>query len=312
MIGNGMDRKAIERLREQVTCAAVLENAQFAVDAKESTRRAVKYRRGGEIIIVTHKGRGWFDPLSDRKGDVFELAKYLDRVGFREGFDRVAELVGFMPSLPASRPSSSKSDTDISLSERWQSRRVPRRGSPTWCYLSDERALPSHIISGVVASDRLREGPHGSMWAAHTDEAGAIVGWEARGPRYRGFASGGSKILFRLGMADALRICVVEAAIDAMSLAAIEGLRDGTLYLSTGGGWSPATEDAIRGIASRQGTRLVSAQDANSQGDQYAERVRTLADEVGCEWMRLRPPREDWNDTLRAERRGSRRTLGKM
>ncbi|MEY9625453.1 hypothetical protein ABIA27_000488 [Sinorhizobium fredii] len=70
------------------------------------------------------------------------------------------------------------------------------------------------------------------MWAAHTDNAGAVTGWEARGPEYRGFASGGTKGLFRLGPDTALRLAVTEAAIDAMSLAAIEGLRDGTVYLS--------------------------------------------------------------------------------
>jgi hypothetical protein len=30
------------------------------------------------IIIVTHEGRGWFDPLVDgAKGDVIALAKYV-------------------------------------------------------------------------------------------------------------------------------------------------------------------------------------------------------------------------------------------
>ena len=35
-----------------------------------------------------------------------------------------------------------------------------------------------------------------------------------------------------------------------MSLAAIEGQRPDTLYVSTGGGWSPATDEAIRDLAS--------------------------------------------------------------
>ncbi|MCV9947577.1 hypothetical protein [Rhizobium sp. BT-175] len=59
-----MNRRKIEALRDQVSCAAVLEQAGFAIDVKESTRRAIKCRRGREIIIVTHEGRGWFDPLS--------------------------------------------------------------------------------------------------------------------------------------------------------------------------------------------------------------------------------------------------------
>ena len=87
-------------MRQRVSCAALLEKAGFAVDAKESTRKAVKYRRGAEIVIVNHEGRGWFDPLSDAKGDVFGLAEHLDGVPFTEALDHVASLVGFILQDP--------------------------------------------------------------------------------------------------------------------------------------------------------------------------------------------------------------------
>ena len=98
---------------------------------------------------------------------------------------------------------------------------------------------------------------------------------------------------------DALRICLTEAAIDAISLAALEGLREGSLYLSTGGGWSPATEAAVRSLASRSGAQLLAATDANAQGETFAGRLRDIAEEASCEWFRLTPPAEDWNDALR-------------
>jgi len=69
-----MEKQKLEELRDRVPCAALLEQAGFAIDVKESTRKALKYRRGAEIVIVIHGGRGWFDPLSDAKGDVFGLA----------------------------------------------------------------------------------------------------------------------------------------------------------------------------------------------------------------------------------------------
>ncbi|WP_221117424.1 MULTISPECIES: DUF3991 and toprim domain-containing protein [unclassified Rhizobium] len=294
-----MDRKDIEALRERVSCAAVLERASFAIDMKESTRRAVKFRRGSEIIIVTHDGRGWFDPLSDAKGDVFGLVEHLDHVGFLEGAGRVAELVGFAITEPEWQRQETGHDYDLSLPERWQARRRPWPGSSTWAYLHGERFLPASLLRAAIRQDRLREGPYGSVWAAHADNAGAVTGWEARGPEYRGFASGGAKVLFRLGPGTALRLAVTEAAIDAMSLAAIEGLREGTLYLSTGGGWSPSTEAALRQMASRPEVVLVAATDANAQGDIFAERLRALAYEVGCDWSQLRPPEEDWNETLK-------------
>ncbi|WP_336510020.1 DUF3991 and TOPRIM domain-containing protein [Agrobacterium tumefaciens] len=231
-----MEKQKLEELRDRVPCAVLLERAGFVTDVKESTHKALKYRRGAEIVIVIHGGRGWFDPLSDAKGDVFGLAEHLDGVTFVEALDRVANLVGVIATDPVwSRPARSLAHS-ISIPERWAKRRSPWQGSMTWRYLRTERCIPVTVIRQAIRSDVLREGPYGSMWAAHVNDDGAVTGWEERGPDWRGFSSGGSKILFRLGSSNALRLCVTEAAIDAMSLASFEGLREGSLYLSTGGG----------------------------------------------------------------------------
>jgi len=298
-----MKREEIEKLREAVSCAVVLEQAGFAVDTKESTRRAVKFRRGAEIIIVTHEGRGWFDPLSDDKGDVFALSCLLEHLSFLEAVDRVGELVGYRAApILWKTPSSKVEPADILT--RWQGRRLPATGSGAWRYLCWSRAVPISILRSAIAQGIVREGPFGSMWAAHTDSAGLVVGWEERGPDWHGFSTGGSKVLFRLGAQDALRLCVTEAAIDAMSLAAVEDLRDGTLYLSTGGGWSPKTEAALVALLARPGAELVCATDANDQGDAFARRLADLAVQVNRPCLRLRPPADDWNEVLQARKRG--------
>ncbi len=297
-----MEQRELEELKGRVLCAAVLEKAGFAIDLKESTRRAAKHRRGSDIIIVIHGGRGWFDPLSDAKGDVFSLIQHLDGVGFTEVLERAAGLVGFRPAeLAWQRPRTQR--PDVSLAERWLARRALRPGSATWRYLRHERHLPDSVLRAAIRQDRLRVGPHGSVWAAHVDDGGIVTGWEERGPAWRGFSTGGAKILFRLGAPEGLRLCVTEAAIDAMSLAAIEGLRDGSLYLSTGGGWSPATQAALKTLAARPGIKLVAATDANSQGEAYAGRLREVAETAGCDWSRLRPPGDDWNDALKEKAR---------
>ncbi|HRX80433.1 MAG TPA: hypothetical protein P5307_15280, partial [Pirellulaceae bacterium] len=95
-----MKQSELEELKVKVACGAVLETAGFAIDKRESTRRAVKYRRGDDIIIVIHGSKGWFDPLSDAKGDVFGLVEHLDRVPFAAALSVVADLVGFIPSTP--------------------------------------------------------------------------------------------------------------------------------------------------------------------------------------------------------------------
>lgn len=289
-----MKRREIGYLKSRVSCAGVLGTTGFAIDIRESTRRAVKHRRGSDIIIVIHGGRGWFDPLSDAKGDVFSLIQHLERVSFAGALDRAGELVGFVPAAPRFPRAPQGQGLSASLAERWRKCREPRPGSATWRYLHEERALPEMILRAAMRQDRLREGPHGSMWAAHVDDDGGITGWEERGRKWRGFSTGGTKVLFRLGAADARRLLVTEAAIDAMSLAALEGLREGSLYLSTGGGWSPATEAALRRLAARPGALMIAATDANAQGEVFADRLRAIAGMAGCDWFRLTPPAEDW------------------
>lgn len=297
-----MEREEIEALRVSVSCEAVLERAGYQIDLKQSTRLAVKYRRGSEIVIVTHRGQGWFNPLGDEKGDAFRLVMYLERISFSEATRRVADLVGIEPS----RPEWKRLPPDVSsasILDRWNERRAPGPGSPVWNYLCNARSVPKNIVRFGIRQGLLREGPFASMWAAHVDTHGTIVGWEERGPDWRGFATGGSKILFGLGSADATRICVTEAAIDAMSLAALEGLRENTRYLSTGGGWSPATDKALFELAARPGIRLVAATDNDSQGEIYAGRLRVVAEAAGCDWGRLCPPVSDWNEALKARTR---------
>lgn len=298
--GITMDRQDVQDLRTRVPCAAVLETAGFAVDLKESTRRAIKYRRAAEIIVVIHDGMGWFDPLSEAKGDVFSLVEHLHGFAFPKALDEVSALVGFVPNEPAWQRVPRERKPEVPIPQRWRPRRKPWPGSNTWRYLRDERCLPEHILRTAIRHDLLREGPRGSMWAAHLDGDGAITGWEERGPEWRGFSTGGAKVLFRFGPIHALRLCVTEAAIDAMSLAALESVRPDSVYLSTGGGWSPATIAAVRALAVRPGVLLVAATDNNAQGERYAERLETAASKADCDYERLRPGKVDWNADLKA------------
>lgn len=306
-----MEKYQIEDLRGRVTCAAVLEEAGFALDPRESTRRALKYRRAAVIIIVIHEGRGWFDPLSDAKGDVFALVAHLHGESFPETLDRVAGLVGVQANEPLWRRPRRDVATDVSIAERWRARRAPWPGSATWRYLRDERGLSEFVLRAAIRQNLLREGPKGSMWAAYTDDDGALVGWEERGSRWRGFSTGGMKVLFRFGSADASRVCVTEAAIDAMSLADLEGVRPDSLYVASGGGWSPATEAALLWLASRPETLLVAATDADAQGEIYAERIGKMAEETGCRRLRLSPVQRDWNLMVQ-EKTGKKGTVGGM
>jgi hypothetical protein len=302
----------IEWLKAGVSCAALLERLPpvWRLDHAESTRRSLKYGRGaGKILIVNHDGRGWWDPLSERKGDIFTLVRHLDPgLSFGAVCLVLRGFVGIAPAFPEAIRTRRTRTLPIPIAMRWKRRPPLSRGSPAWLYLTGQRGLPERILIAAGMADVLREGPHGSAWFAHRDEAGILTGIEMRGPAWRSFSAGGGKTLFRLpgGQGRPTRLAVCEAAIDALSLAVIERERRDTIYAATAGGMGPATVAALQlllhGLAADPAGILIAATDADIAGRRHAARLAGLATEAGVPFDRLLPPEglNDWNDAIRA------------
>lgn len=304
----------LDLFRAQVSCAAVLENLDqpWRLDRPESTRRALKYRRGeGEVLIVTHEGRGWWDPQSSAKGDIFTLVQYLDpTLNFGHVRQVLRRFVGVTPRYtPAERQRGGKGDTP-SVGERWASRPRLRPRCAAWQYLAGERALPTPVLTAAAEQDIIRDGAYGSAWFAHRGRR-QVSHVEIRGPSFKGSLKGGHKTLFRFrpGVTETRRLVIAEAPIDALSIAAIEQLRTDSLYVATGGGMGPGTLAALQAMCAELAVRpdsvVESAADANRAGDRYAERHAEIAQAAGVPFRRLRPPEGlDWND-VQKQGRGS-------
>jgi hypothetical protein len=302
----------IEWLKAGVSCAVLLERLPppWRLDRAESTRHSLKYRRGeAEILIVNHDGRGWWDPLSDRKGDIFTLVQHLDpELSFGAARRLLRDFVGIAPTFPEAVRTRRTRASSLSVVQRWERCQPLSHGSPAWLYLARQRGLPERILVAAHAADALREGPHGSAWFAHRDGAGLLTGIEMRGPAWRNFSAGGGKTLFRLpgGPGHLTRVAVCEAAIDALSLAAIEGDRRDTLYAATAGGMGPATIAALQqlllDLMTDPAGLLIAATDADTAGRRCATRLAGMATEAGVRFDTILPPDglNDWNDALRA------------
>ena len=132
------------------------------------------------------------------------------------------------------------------MQERWDARPRLRRGSAAWSYLAETRCLPPDVLAAAADADVVREGFSGSAWFAHRHD-GSVQHIEVRGPNFKGSLRGGMKTLFQFGGVGegSSRLAVTEAPIDALSLAAIEGVRSDTLYVATGGGMGAGTVQAI-------------------------------------------------------------------
>jgi Toprim-like/Protein of unknown function (DUF3991) len=302
----------IELLKAGVSCAALLERLPpvWRLDRVQSTRRSLKYRRGDdEIVIVNHDGRGWWDPLSDRKGDIFTLVRQLEPgLTFGEARRLLRDFVGIAPTFPAALRARRMQVAPVPVALRWERRRPLSRGSSVWRFLMEQRGVPETVLIAAREADAIREGPRGSAWFAHWDNAGLLTGIEMRGPAWRGFSTDGAKTLFRLrgGPGPLSRVAVCEAAIDALSLAAIERMRDDTLYAATAGGMGPATLAALEQLLSTLATDpaglLIAATDADPAGRRYAVRLQAMAMAAAVRFEAILPPDglNDWNDALRA------------
>ena len=305
------DHTEIEELKAAVHCATVLEHQipPWRLDRRASTCRALKYRRGeGEIVIVNHDGRGWWDPGdAQAKGDVFSLVQYLQpELNFGEVRRCLRMLAGVQPTYLEHLRSRSRQGPAIPVLKLWRSRPPLTPGSPSWAYLAITRKIPAPVLEHARKLDMIREGPRGSAWFAHTDHAGRLTGIEMRGLHWRGFSADGGKTLVRLPVGHPCpRLVVLEAPIDALSLAALEGLPIGSLYVATTGGMGPGTIEALEQLlearAGEQAAMLLVATDADAAGDRHAEVLARMAGCKGIRAQRLRPPHPgaDWNDMLR-------------
>jgi hypothetical protein len=301
----------LDQFRQRVSCAVLLERATppWRLDRKGSTRRALKYRRQeGEVVIVNHDGRGWWDPQGSAKGDVFDLVQFLDPgLNFGQVRKALRPFVGLSPTYPEALPRRAVSQPDQAQAERWVARPRLTPGSRAWDYLAGPRAIPRNVLLAASEADAVRDGAYGSAWFAHRDETGRVCHIEVRGPDFKGSLRGGTKTLFRLvGGCSPTRLAVLEAPIDALSLAAVENIRRDTLYVATGGGIGPGTLDALRAVSillRPDAGILVSAADANKAGDRFASQHQAIAAEAGIAFERLRTASGmDWNDVLRQGR----------
>ena len=304
----------LEQFRNEVSCAALLEGFGpiWRLDRKESTKRALKYRRGeGEVLIVNHEGRGWWDPQSSAKGDIFDLVQFLDpSLNFGQVRQVLRRFVGVAPRFPDAYRRALDSKPALPVALRWAKQPRVHRGSPAWIYLTASRCLPPVILAAADAADIVSEGPRGSAWFVHRGAGGEVTHVEVRGPDFKGSLTGGTKTLFELAGSNQRhpRLVLAEAPIDALSVAAIEGLRADTLYAATGGGMGPGTIAAIErllaGMAPQPGAILVSAADANHAGERYAARHAELAAAAGVAFERLAPPPgRDWNDVIQIRKK---------
>ena len=302
----------IQWLKASVSCAALLERLPpvWRLDRAESTRRSLKYRRGaGEIVIVNHDGRGWWDPLSEAQGRHLhprpaprpwpELRRGApraarlrgDRARVSRGPPRAAETAPASPSPSAGRgaapvarlaglalPHRAAGIAGAHPCRRGRGRRRP--GRPAWQRLVRAPGRRGHADRDRDARPRLAQ-----LFGGRRQDAVPPAGRPGPSAPRRGVRGGDRR---------------AEPGGDRAAA------RRDTLYAATAGGMGPATvaalQQLLQGLAADPAGLLIAATDADPAGRRYAARLRSLATEARVRFDAILPPDglNDWNDALRA------------
>lgn len=195
------------------------------------------------------------------------------------------------------RPPSPREYDHVALRQKWEASWLVR-GTTGY---AEQSGISPETLDGY--SDRIRLCPSGAMLFAHRNGEGRITGFEMDGPEWSGFARGGNRSLCCLGEEQtARRIVMTDTAMNALSLAEIEGHRRDTLYVSTGGNPQAPGLALLQTLAS--GRELVIAMTSGQIPDEAFRKLAGLpADRI--EYLAANGPVEEpwtWNDVLRATR----------
>lgn len=316
-----------ERWKTDIPLASYAASCGYELDKRKSSRTYTVMWKGGEKLIIrrgTRKNYWVFNqPISGRHGTIVDLAAQHLNVSLndRDGWTAVcAELRSFAgsgppPGLPLRRVASEKAYDLEFVRREWEAACTPT--SPT--YLTRCRAISMATLRDERFVGRWRQDRWGRFLFPHFDEDG-LCGFERKGRRHTGFATGGKRGLFCTQIKpDDNRLAFADATLDLMSY---HELRPHALtrYMSTGGDLSPNQVTLVSRAILRmpRGATILSLFDNDPAGDKMTDTLRRVVAAIelcaqlagdpspGYVVAREVPPiGKDWNEFLQRFRRAS-------
>lgn len=275
-------RERTDRLR-----AIPLTDILRAIDARPDPHDPLKWHTHRGVLSVNGaKFFNWNEASGG--GGAIDLAIHLTGLGFKEAIDWLARRYPRpQPPAPIAAP--------CGLRRLLLPAPVAAALPAVIRYLSVNRRLPLAWLQSLVESRDLYAERNNNAVFILRNEQNEPVGAELRGTgleTWRGMAPGSHKDngYFAIGPPCPTAIVLCESAIDAISCRTLYPVR---LCISTAGAranplWLPAI--LARGLPTYCGF------DADATGERMAKAMIASYTAV----QRLRPPRQDWNDALRA------------
>jgi hypothetical protein len=175
----------------------------------------------------------------------------------------------------------------------------PARLAPVRQYLRQRRCLSEKLLASLIDDGKLyADGRGNAVFLMVAGKPNRPIGAELRGTGsrvWRGLAPGTHRDAgyFWIGNTSSKRIVLCESAIDAISCFQLQPC-GGCICISTAG--VRATAPWLYPLLNRD-YQIYCGFDADEAGERVSQRMIIRHPSV----QRLRPPQQDWNDTLRSD-----------
>lgn len=169
-------------------------------------------------------------------------------------------------------------------------------------YLQGDRQITRAVLDDPKFRDRVRVDHRGNAIFPHWCKEG-LSGFEVKNSGWTGFSPGGLKGLWiSRPHPDDRQLIFFETAIDALSLACLEGTR-GKRFVSTAGQMSPMQIDLVRAAIKKMPdcNEIVLAMDNDEGGDRLVATFTEVLAPYSLPIVQHRAPKRgaDWNDVLK-------------
>lgn len=307
----------LERFKTDIDLRQYAGAAGYAVDVRESSKRATVMRRGADKISVRQLSDGHYVYFSWRdesdNGTIIDFVQRERRCNFAEMRAELRRWLGGpekqaarLPPIQDLPPLVRGGEPDLpSVRTAFERAEVSAQSE----YLR-ARGLAPGIAVTPRFNGRIRVDARGNVLFLHANTNGPC-GFEKVNTGWKGFSPGGEKGLFLShGLAGDERLVICESGIEALSHATLfpdEGAR----YASVGGRMSAAQMEFLTLVVSgmRPCREVVAAMNADEAGRALARMVESAVKAAGRSDVSFHvhePEREgaDWNDLLRERSRG--------
>jgi hypothetical protein len=289
----------LEQFKTEIDLSIFLEQQGYQKDNFASCRSSAVYRSGpDEKLIIGRRGDHFVYTNTKNPSDAGSIIDFVQkRTGKSLGQVRQAlrPVLGggeYLPQQDWAEPAESVEKS------QWTWANTGRVFDPR--YLQD-RGIDIETIEKY--RERIHQTRRGNFLFGHYGPQG-FSGFEIKSPDGTGrFAAGCEKTFFSCLTDQKLvkRLVVTETAIDALSYAQMDGLRDDTAYLSLAGNPSPEQLEQLRALAGMDNIlSIVLAHDNDQGGDRQAEKCRQALVGVDVRIDRHAPADAgaDWNQVL--------------